>query len=139
MIRQATHEDIDHILKLSRAFFEASPYAGSIPFDGLAVENLIINVLDNGIIFLSERGMIAGVLNPLYFNPLVKFATEIAWYCEDGQGEALKQAFENWARENKAAVCQFSIMNTPQMALLAKRLEDDNYAPLEVAYVKGIE
>ena len=138
MIRRATVEDLELILELGKAFFDASPYGGNIEFDPVAVEGLVLNVLDNGVIFLSDRGIIAGVLNPLYFNPLVQFATEIAWYAEDGQGEALKQAFETWAKEQGAAVISFSIMNTAHMATLAKRLEEDGYAPLEVAYVKGV-
>lgn len=136
-IRKASEEDVEHILEMALKFFHASPYRG-VDFDFDAVRNLIKVVMANGCVLCTDRGFIAGTLTPLYFAPTEVVATELAWWSEgpEGEGSALRDAFEDWALEQGAGAVQMSTLNTPLAPSLARHLTDNGYAPVEVAYMK---
>lgn len=138
MTRRATEDDVEFILNHAEAFHASSPY-GIIPFDRVAVEGLIRGLLIGGVIFVNDGGFLAAQVVPLMFNPRYKISNEIAWWCPDGDGQELRRAYEDWAKEEGAFVIQFSILNNERSQYMAKMLNDLDYRAIEIAYVKGVD
>lgn len=137
MIKQATLEDMDRLMELSRAFHQESIYV-QIPFDDDTVRTALMQLISIGSVFLNDHGFVAGTLTNLMFNRNVTVAAELAWYCPQGDGRELKEAFERWATAQGAIAVQFSTFNNVYAAKLAKYLTDDGYAPVEIGYIKGL-
>ena len=135
--RFATEADIDAILVMAEAFYSYSPYK-AVGFDRQSVRVLLGQIIQSGCVVMTDNGFIAGVLNPLFFAPHVKVATELAWWAPDGGGEDLKQMFEGWAEDNGAHAVQMSTLNNSFAAKLAERLTDNGYSPVEVSYLKAL-
>lgn len=136
MIRRASIDDMPLILEMGRAFHRYSPY-GDLAFDEPGVTAVVAKVLETGAIFVSERGMIGGVLLPLWFSPARRTAVEMFWWAEDGQGQALRGAFEGWAAENGALV-QLSVLTNEHADRLDAHLVRHGYRRGETSYVKGL-
>lgn len=132
--RAATQDDVGQVVEWACDFIKASPYSSVEP-DRAALTTLVFQVLDVGVIFIHEGGFIAGSISPLFFAPDIRVATELAWWAPGGGGEALKVAFEEWAKD-KAHAVQMSTLNTPLAPKLAERLTSNGYTPVEVAYMK---
>lgn len=135
--RFATAADEERILEMSRAFFAASPYR-SVQFNDESVRVLIRELMATGCIILSEHGFIAGALTPLFFAPHVLVATEIAWWAPDEGGLYLREAFEQWGKDNGASAVEMSTLNDESASRLANNLTRNGYSPLEVHYLKAL-
>lgn len=99
MIREATAEDLPRIVQLGARAHAGLGLPGAFcPGDYWAFcERLIAD--DDGVIFLSERGIIAGFKERAYYNTTFRTAREPIWWAEDGQGMALLDAYEKWAED----------------------------------------
>lgn len=135
--RFATSADEERILEMSRAFFASSPYR-SVQFDDESVRVLIRELMATGCIILSEHGFIAGALTPLFFSPQVLVASEIAWWSPDEGGLQLREAFEQWGRDNGASAVEMSTLNDKSAERLANNLTLNGYTPLEIHYLKAL-
>lgn len=95
-VRRATVEDVELVAELGHRFINASD-APPATLDECRtfVAGLVEHV--NAGVFVSDRGVIAGVSAPLYYRPDFLQAIELFWWAEDGQGKALLDAFESWA------------------------------------------
>lgn len=125
---------MDHV----RDFHRFSPYR-VVDLDEAFVEQLLISCIEEGGVFINADGFIAGKLSPLLLNPNVKTAAEIAWWCPNGNGRELKNAFESWAKDQGAVLSQFSVLNNDFATKLHTYLTEDGYSPIEVAYVKDLQ
>lgn len=134
MIRPATLEDLPEVLRLAAEFHAFSPYR-DYPFDADAFAGFAGRLIEGGVIFLSEDGMIGGLLNPLYFNPAVVMAAELFWFARK-EGRQLREAFEGWARERGAVGVQASSLCDGQADKIRRNYERAGYAPMETAYLK---
>lgn len=134
MIREATHADLPRIVELGAAFHAMSPY-GVIPFAPEAFEGFAGRLIDGGVILLSEDGMIGGLLSPLYFNPAVVMGAELFWYAGK-TGKALREAFEQWARDRGAQGVQFSGLADERQAAIRRVFERAGYTAGEQAFFK---
>lgn len=133
-IRRACSEDLPQIVIWSRAFHAYSPwsYAG---FDESAVQAFALGCIENGAVFLSEDGMCGGLVMPLYFNPAVKIGIEFVWYAPAG-GSELRQAFEDWSRDQGAHGVQFSALGDSHLPALTRIYARHGFTPAETAFVK---
>lgn len=134
MIRKATHDDLPEILKLGAEFLAYSPYAWA-ELDPDAFATFAGHMIENGAIFLSDYGMIGGILSPLYFNPSVVLAAELFWWART-EGKALKAAFEAWAVEQGCAGITFTGLTDHHEAAIRRIYSRAGYAASEVAFVK---
>lgn len=137
MVKQANITHLARLLELAEAFHSTCIY-NEIPFEGKAVEEKLLAMIDMGSVFLNDHGFVCGVLSPLIFNPGYLIAAELAWYCPEGDGQELKQAFEDWAFSNGAVLCQFSTLVNGYTDKLGELLINDKYTPVEVSYVKEL-
>ena len=136
MIRKATHDDIDIIADMGRDFHAYSPWS-HVAFDREATKDFVGRLIDGGVVFLSDDGMIGGVLNPLYFNPSHVVAAELFWWAKSG-GLPLMKAFEGWAEENNASGIQFSSLGDAQSDRMDRLFTRSGYRKVETGYFKDV-
>lgn len=69
-----------------------------LPFDEEHATRTCVSFLSevNKTAFISGGGYIAGIVQPINFNPALA-AIEVLWFAEDGSGMALLRAFRQWA------------------------------------------
>jgi len=135
--RLATTEDVPHILEMAGKFFSHSVYSG-VEYDEEAVRVLVEHLLEDGCIFVNERGFIAGALVPLLFAPQFLIAQEVAWWAPEGGGRELREMFELWAEAMGARAVQMSTLSNVNAAKLATNLSENGYTPVEIQYLKAI-
>lgn len=98
MIRAATIADVELVAELGHKFINASD-APPATLDECRTFVAALIPHPQGGVFVSERGVIAGTVGPLYYRPDFLQAIELFWWAEDGHGKALLNAFEHWAIE----------------------------------------
>lgn len=103
-----------------------------------AVRQMGLGLIEVGAIFTNETGFIAGMLTPLYFNPSVFVATEIAWWAPEGGGRELREAFEDWAREKGAVEAQCSALADENFQDVNRKYQAGGYQLKELTYLKRL-
>lgn len=134
MIRRATADDLDRIVELGAAFHAYCPYR-DIPLDPEGFRDFAGRLIEGGAIFLSDDGMIGGLLVPLYFNPSVVMGAELFWWAGK-TGKGLREAFETWAKESGAQGVQFSGLTDQRAETIRKVFERAGYTAAETAFFK---
>lgn len=137
MIRRATHDDLDDVVDIGRRFHAYSPWS-YVPFDPDSLRAFCARLVDGGVIFLSEDGLIGGLLNPLYFNPAYVVGVELFWFAPR-EGRELRSAFEEWARENGAYAVQFSALGDQKSETVGALFKRAGYRKVETGYFKEFQ
>lgn len=141
MIRRATLDDLDEVFELSRVFHAYSVHRDIEIDEGhwRAALQAWIGPSDalNGAVFLSENGLCAGLIHPLYFNPSILVAAELMWWAPK-DGAALRLAFEAWAEEQGARIVQFSSMADERRSAVERLFRRAGYAPVETIHFKRL-
>ena len=136
MIRPATYDDIPAMLVMGRAFAEDAGVVARVGWDDASVADTLETLIDNddGIVLVSEQGMIGGIVAPHPFNHSVRVFSELFWRAEDGQGRALLNEAEKIARQRGANVSAMVAMDGMERTRkLYKRL---GYAYCEAQFMK---
>lgn len=136
MIRRAGLADVPLIVEMGAAFHAYSPWR-DVSFDPNATAAFVAGLVERGVVFLSEAGMIGGILSPSFFNPAHLVAVELFWWASGGGG-ALREAFEAWAREQGAHGVQFSALGDQNSERMAGMFARAGYRPVETGYFKGL-
>ena len=104
MIRAATVKDIPRLLEMGRKFADDAGVTARVGWDDNDVTEMLETLIedDDGIVLVSERGMIGGMIYPHPFNRDVRLFNEVFWRAEDGQGLALLAEAERLAAERGA-------------------------------------
>lgn len=121
---------------MGRKFHEAS--GQPCPFDPDGLAEFVSGMIDSpqAAIFLTEAGMIGGVLAPAYCSPGWSMAVELFWWSEDRQGLRLLRAFEEWAHESGAQEVRMTTLHSLPSA--ARILSRRGYGATEISYSKVI-
>lgn len=122
------------MVELGAAFHAYSPYR-DIPFSPEGFRASAERLIEAGAIFLSDDGMLGGLLVPLYFNPSVVMGAELFWWAGK-TGKPLREAFETWAKEQGAQGVQFSGLTDQRAETIRKVFERAGYAAAETAFFK---
>ncbi len=136
-VRPATPADLDRLVAMGRKFHAASPLA-AIPFAAADFAACCRNLMLTGILLISERGMIGGPVFPCYFNVERYMAQELFWWAEDGQGDALREAFEALAAQFGARLSAMSALEGLRIDAVGRRLRRRGYRPVERLFVKEL-
>lgn len=106
-VRRATADDILRIVGMVEALTAA--INGPIPVDRGWTAATLARLIDgdDGAVFVSDGGFIAGALQPTVISPRI-VAKELGWFASDRSGMALLRAFEAWAIDAGAALIQIS-------------------------------
>lgn len=136
MVRPATYDDIPAIVDMGVSFHAASPIQA--PYDPAASAEFAKRLIDapEGAVFVSDRGMIGGMMAPAYCAPGWIMAVELFWWSEDRSGLALLSEFEKWAQAGGASEVRMTTLHGLEAA--DKILSRKKYAPVETSYVKVI-
>jgi hypothetical protein len=134
VIRQATADDLARVVELGEAFHAACPYR-EFAFDAAAFGEFALRLIDGGVILLSDDGMLGGLLNPLYFNPAAVMGCELFWWAGK-TGRQLREAFEEWAKDNGAVGVMFSGLSDEREPTIRKVFARAGYQPGELAFFK---
>jgi hypothetical protein len=131
---RAVAADIPRMVEMGRLFHAASPWK-DVPYDAEATARVLEQVVDNGAAFISEGGMIGGLLSPLFFAPSHTVAVELFWW-SNGGGRALREEFEAWARFSGAYAVQMSALVDDNAEAIDRNYTRAGYAKAETAYLK---
>lgn len=134
--RPATSEDIPRVLEMGRKFHTAAGvYA---PYSEAATARTLQSLIDSpeGVLLVSNGGMIGGAAIQAYCADNWKIAVEMFWWCEDRQGLKLLRDFENWAAEIGANEVRMTTIHTLEGA--SRILGRKGYAPCEISHGKVI-
>lgn len=134
VVRQATVNDLDECVAHAKAFHQYGPYA-AFPMDDEAFRAFLASIIDNGVVFFHEGGIIAGLISPLYFNPSILMGAELFWWAPAG-GRQLRTAFEAWARSQGAQGVQFSGLVNERFNASMSLFKRAGFHPTEVGYLK---
>lgn len=138
MIRRATIEDAPRVVELGESFHASSMWS-DIPYDKDAMLIFAQNIIERGAVFLSDNGMICGILSPLLFNPSVVVAAAMAWWSPNaGEGQELRDALENWAKEEGASFHQFSAPHDHRVDGMDRMYKRLGFEPVEIGYRKAV-
>ena len=134
MIREATTEDLPDIVAMLARLRVASGSLGN--FDQQAAYETASRIIDDGVIFRSDRGLFAGRTMAAPNAPSWLMAYEIWWWSEDGQWLPLLRKFEGWAKERGAGEVRMSSTIGPVSTRLVKVFRRAGYEPREICYRK---
>jgi hypothetical protein len=138
MIRPATLKDIPALLEMGRKFADEAGVTARIGWEDDSVADLLETLIlsDDGIVLVSERGMIGGYVSAHPFNRAMRMFVELFWRAEDGNGLALLAEAEKQAVERGAARSVMVAMDgMDRTRRLYSRL---GYAPCEAQFIKEI-
>lgn len=135
-VRRATQDDVGAVVRFGSDFHAYSPWK-SIPFDPDATSEFVTKLINGGVVFMSDTGMIGGLLNPLYFNPAHVVAVELFWWATKN-GRELMSAFEDWAQENGAHSIQFSALGDDRAERMAQLFDRAGYRKVETGYYREV-
>src|SRR5688572_24041979 len=153
-IREATLDDGLELVSMTTNFFRVSRYGALFPIAPDSIADLIVGLLENGVIFVAEEtklesiaggdtwrkvGFLAAVSGAHPLSGQI-FAEEVGWWVEPTArhtrlGYKLLGRFEEWARQKGAVVLK---MVAPAESQIGDFYTRHGYTPLETAFVKRI-
>jgi RimJ/RimL family protein N-acetyltransferase len=141
-LKLAEASDYNDVIRMAKAFHEASPYKG-LSFDEDKCKELFQKYLLGDrrsliIILAGNYGMIIGFCDSLPFSS-DRVAVELAWWVdEDKRGSRdsllLFKAYEDWALRVGAKIKQMAMLD--DVTNLAAFYEKQGYRPAERSYIK---
>lgn len=129
------------ILEFAERFFAQSPWREHVELSEEGVMGALAALRENPNAYLeiTEDGAIGGMLTPLWFAPGVVIASELFWYSQKpGEGKALRERFEAWAKERGARLSHFSGMVNENEERLRRTLAEQGYHAKEIGFIKEI-
>lgn len=138
MIRPATPADIPFVMEMGRKFADEAGVTARIGWDDESVHDMLETLIaeDDGILLVSERGMIGGFVSEHPFNRNTRLFSELFWRAEDGNGLALLAEAERLAAERGATRSLMVAMDgMDRTRRLYARL---GYAPCEAQFIKEL-
>ena len=138
MIRAMTADDLPFALSVAGPFFAASPWGQrGVEMDLAAIEAMVLRCIEGGGAFRGEGGLIIGLLAPVWLNPSLQSAHELAWWGA-GEGVALREAFEAWAKDQGAVGVHMSTLGAAHDGKTEAHLAGAGYARAGQEWFKGV-
>ena len=118
----------------------AAKAALAVGYDRASVAVTLSQLIDSpdGILLVSDSGMIGGLCYPHPFNHAVKIGQEFFWYSEGKDGPELLAAAEAKARQLGASHWTMLAQETMRPEAVGRYYSRQGYAPLERSYIKGL-
>ncbi len=133
-VRPATEADFPMMVELGARFHAASDEGGE--FCPRVFTDFLRLLLSDGCIFVSERGMIGGLVSPSPWAKDHLIAMEAFWWAEDGRGMSLVRAYEAWAKSVGAGSICMGFIEATEPKRVEKILRECGYRLLETIMVK---
>lgn len=135
-VRPATLDDLPRLMGYAAEFLSFHPLTSQFPRDLDAVEAMLRRMIEgnDAALLVHDRGVIGGVIAPLWCAPDVRVANELFWWSESN-GLALMKAFEAWAASKGAQVVNMvMIMGVRDVSAIYDRA---GYAPVELSFMRA--
>ncbi len=138
MIRDAAQGDIARIVEMGERMAAKAQLA--VGYDPESVALTLSHLIDSpdGILLVSDAGMIGGMVYPHPFNHGAKIGQEFFWYSESQDGPELLAAAEAKARALGASHWTMLAQETMRPEAVGKYYQRHGYAPLERSYIKEL-
>jgi hypothetical protein len=138
-IRVATEEDIPVLLDMVQKFKNVSAYK-DFPTDLDKLQQIVYNIITGdetqGIVLMTDKAMIVGIVSEPIFNTQ-RLASELMWWAEDKQGFRLFEAFEYWAK-NVAHADLITMSSLESASRLDKFYDKRGYTKAEYTFIKEL-
>lgn len=155
VIRNAVKGDMPELLRLGRAFFEASPLSKVCEFNETTARFTLTHLIDQQALgqaqlLVSDHvpnelpskdkrlgGILALVAFPGYFNAHSRMVQELFWWAEDGHGLELLSKGQLWVAETGGALMMLSELGRgdEKSARAYKRM---GFVPAERMYLAAV-
>lgn len=89
-------------------------------------------------VIMNASGHLIATVYPLPFNRNVLIASELNFYAEDGAGADLLSAFELWARDKGAVVCDIACMHGYRHEAIDRLYRRAGFEATEHHYIKRL-
>jgi len=138
MIRDAVSGDIERIVSMGERMAALAQLA--VGYDPDSVALTLSHLIDSpdGILLVSDAGMIGGMVYPHPFNHGVRIGQEFFWYSEGRCGRDLLAAAEAKAKELGASHWTMLAQETMRPEAVGRYYGRQGYQPLERSYIKGL-
>lgn len=133
-MRKATRADVPHLVAMARDFHNA--HEARCAFSQSDMAEFFERLFEYGVIFITEGGFIAGAAAGAVSNASHLTAHEILWWATDGQGQALRKRFEQWAENQGCADVEFS--HPEQQERVSAVMQRAGYSPATRVWRKAI-
>lgn len=134
MIREAAADDLPALVDMAEKFVNVA-FPGEA-FDQGSEAATIAHLIraPEGIVLVSERGFIAGIVYPVHFNHGVLVGQEIGWWGDID----LCPAFESMARELGAKKCLMLALEDRKLRPMTRLYRRMGYRQIEHTFVKEL-
>lgn len=133
-MREATYDDLREIVMLVEAFHQVPRWPG-VAFDAADFAVTATRVIERGVIFLSDWGLIGMLVGPSIYNAKSRIAAEMFFWAPDGRGDALRLAAEAWARQ-RADVIVMGAHEPGPTVRIARWYARKGYVPMGHQFAK---
>ena len=144
MIRPAEENDLPILLRMGKAFFDASGYNKETEFNELDTEEMLKKLIEAGSLLTDgESGMIGFLVFPIFMNNSHLIAQELFWWVDEDKrktklGLNLLQAAEKAAKDQGASsmlMLSLNDLNGEKVNNLYKSL---GYSARETTYMRSL-
>lgn len=151
IIRPATPDDLNEILRMGVAFFDASGFSSVAEADTLSMVETAEGLMngDRGLLLVAEDdgeivGMAGAIAYPLYFNREHLTGQELFWWVDpehrtDGAGQALMEGIEQWARDLRMNSLMMVSLPSLDGERVGKLYQRAGFRPAESNYIRRLD
>jgi len=122
------------LVEMGRRFHERAQFP--YEFDERGFLDVMAQCEQQGGLFQTDRGFIAGTISPVWFSPENFAAVELAWWSEDGKGAYLLRQFEGWAKQSGAKEVRMTTI--PGLGKAERLMQLKGYRAEETSWTKAI-
>ena len=137
MIREATAADLPQLVALVARFHSEPRWPAPIVFNAEDFAKTAERLIEVGVIFLSEGGLLGLTLQPSIYNYDVTVCAELFFWAPDGRGDELRKAAEAWAAE-RASLLILSGHEPGPIERIANWYRRKGYTPIGRQFAKVI-
>lgn len=138
MIRDAAQGDIARIVIMGERMAQRAKLPVAYDRDSVAATLSHLIESPDGILLVSDNGMIGGMCYPHPFNHAVKVGQEFFWFSQDGMGLDLLDVCEARCREMSVHFWTMFCMETMRPRAVGRMLEQRGYVATEHSYIKEL-
>jgi len=148
-VRKATLGDLPRLMRLSKEFYDASPYNGRLTFDESKLKNVLKMLISSddsiGTIFIGTKSQ--GLLACMGVEPFFstdRVATEVMWWVSpqdrgSGIAQELIEAYEGWCRLHGYRMAQMVLLDALKGSSVDRFYTKKGYELTEKAYIKVLQ
>jgi hypothetical protein len=129
--------DLPHLVALGERFHAEPRWPSPIVFNAGDFAETCRRLLEVGVIFLSENGLLGLIVQPSIYNYDVSVCAELFFWAPDGRGDELRRAAEAWAKD-RSAMLVMSAHEPGPVERIANWYRRKGYVPIGRQFAKVI-